>query len=133
MRLTKLIYASNHGGLNSGVLEDILLSSRQNNARDGITGMLVVSNDNFMQILEGDRTAVAECFMRIMQDDRHQKILVMLSCEIASRQFPSWSMKCIKTSRLEQAIKLSYFFDGTFYPTRMSQKAIEGFLQTLAD
>ena len=131
MQLTKLIYASNHGGLDSEALEDILLSSQANNSRDGITGMLVVSNDNFMQILEGNRTDVSECFMRIIQDDRHHKILVLLSCGIKHRQFPDWSMNCIKTSRLKKEIKSSYFIDGTFYPNRMSQKAVESFFQAI--
>ncbi len=39
-------------------LDDLLATSRANNARVGITGMLLYKDGNFMQVLEGDEEAV---------------------------------------------------------------------------
>ncbi|TGN37807.1 BLUF domain-containing protein [Paracoccus liaowanqingii] len=132
MQLTKLIYTSNHGGLDAEACEDILLRSRTNNERDGITGTLLVTNEDFMQILEGGRTVVAECFMRIMKDDRHQQIRILLVCEEDTRMFPEWSMHSIRTSRIKRSIVSRYLIDGIFSPARMSQAAIEELCQALA-
>ncbi|TGN47721.1 BLUF domain-containing protein [Paracoccus liaowanqingii] len=130
--LTKLIYSSNHGGLSSGALDSILHSSRSNNDREDITGVLVVGEEDFLQILEGERSAVAECFMRIMQDDRHKDIRIMLAGKKSSRSFSKWSMHCVKTSGAKRAIISRYYIDEVFDPSRMSQDALEELFQTLA-
>jgi hypothetical protein len=101
MQLTRLVYVSNHGGTTEEALGDILATSRRNNERDGITGVLVASDEDFMQCLEGSRTAVAECMMRIMKDERHQKIRILLAGETESRLFSQWSMRCIETPQIE--------------------------------
>jgi len=41
-------------------LEEILRTSRENNARLGITGMLLYGNNTFVQILEGEDKAVSK-------------------------------------------------------------------------
>lgn len=125
MQLTKLIYASTHGGLNSGVLDDILRKSRTNNERDKITGVLVAGDEDFMQRLEGGKEEVADCFMRIMKDDRHQSIQVISAGELTSRLFPRWSMHCIETSRVDRAIMSRYLIDGAFYPKDIPEAEIE--------
>ena len=71
MQLTRLIYTSNHGGIEKKDLEEILETSKSNNDKDGITGLLISSDEDFIQLVEGGRTAVSKCFMRIMQDYRH--------------------------------------------------------------
>lgn len=132
MKLTKLIYTSNHGGLNSDTCDAILQTSRVNNERNGITGVLIVSREDFTQILEGGRTVVSECFMRIIKDDRHHNIRVLLACETEARLFPEWGMHCIKTSRARQKILSHYLIDGVFNPALMSQTDIEDLCQVLA-
>lgn len=132
MLLTKLIYTSTHGGLNAAACNDILLTSCANNKRDEITGALVVGPEDFLQILEGGRAVVAGCFMRIMHDDRHTNIKVLLACEAEARLFPEWGMYCIKTSRIRQKILSHYLIDGVFNPALMSQKNIEDLCQALA-
>jgi Sensors of blue-light using FAD len=132
MQLTKLIYTSTHAGLGEKACNDILDISCANNKRDGITGVLVIGPEDFLQILEGSRAAVAGCFMRIMHDDRHTNIKVLLACEIDARLFPEWGMHCIKTSRIKQKILSHHLIDGAFNPTLMSQKDIEDLCQDLA-
>lgn len=132
MQLTKLIYVSHHGGVDSEACADVLQRSRINNARDGITGALVVSDDDFMQVLEGSRTVVAKCFMRIMQDPRHRQIQILLACEINSRLFPDWSMHFTKASRLRQSIKHPRLLDDLFRPDCLSQATIEDLCGALA-
>lgn len=132
MPLTKLVYASHHGGLNPGVLDDILVRSRANNERDGITGVLVACEEDFMQLLEGERAVVAECMMRIMKDDRHTNIHIILAGETKSRLFPQWSLYSIEASQGDRDILLRYMTNGAFEPTQMSQTAIESLCRELS-
>ncbi len=133
MRMTQLIYASNHGGASVDTLDRILQTSRANNVRDGITGALVISEKHFLQLLEGDRFAVGQCFMRITQDDRHHGIQLISSGDAEHRLFLEWSMHRIETSRIKQEILSRYTINGTFDPVRMPQRTIEDLCRVLSE
>jgi hypothetical protein len=93
MRLTQLIYASRPFGFDAGMLDNILLSARRNNARHGITGSLVCRADLFLQLLEGPREAVTETIGRIIRDDRHVEAGILHCGDAADRLFPDWTMR----------------------------------------
>jgi hypothetical protein len=73
-------------------LAELLSVSHQNNARLGITGMLLYKDGNVMQVLEGEETAVLELYSRIGRDPRHNGLLTILKGPVEGRQFPDWSM-----------------------------------------
>jgi hypothetical protein len=93
MPLSQLIYTSRPFGFDEGVLDNILLSARANNARLGITGALICRADLFMQLLEGPREAVTATLARILRDDRHVDVAVAHCGDTAQRLFPHWSMR----------------------------------------
>ena len=70
----------------------LLEQSRPNNARLGITGILLYSNGNFMQTLEGEEPIVNALFKRIARDPRHQGLLDLIHEEVPQRDFPDWTM-----------------------------------------
>ena len=73
-------------------LTDLLEKSRVNNAALDISGMLLYKDGNFMQVLEGDETAVRALYDKVARDPRHRGVLVLLQGTLAERQFPDWSM-----------------------------------------
>ena len=73
-------------------IRDLLVLSRSNNARDGITGALLYHRDRFIQIVEGDDETVRDRFATIASDPRHRSVNVMREKAIAARQFPQWTM-----------------------------------------
>jgi hypothetical protein len=73
-------------------LRDMLVTCRANNLRDGITGMLLYKDGNFMQVLEGDEGAVNALHQRINADLRHRGLVVIDSGHSPAREFGSWSM-----------------------------------------
>jgi hypothetical protein len=91
--LISLIYASNATRLlTKDELLEILRVSHDNNARLGITGMLLYKGGNFMQVLEGPEEAVNEIYERIVRDMRHAGIVKLSSRPIEERQFEKWEM-----------------------------------------
>ena len=88
-----LVYASSASKhLSEDELEAILETSRMNNARIDVTGMLLYADGNFLQILEGDKTQVETLYDKITQDARHHSALRILSRFSDERNFAEWSM-----------------------------------------
>lgn len=71
---------------------EILRVSRANNARDDITGLLIVGNNRFLQLLEGPAAAVDRTYDRIKQDPRHFAAVTLDDREGDTRLFPEWAM-----------------------------------------
>ena len=91
--MRQLLYVSNTlPDLTPGVLDDILTTSRRNNAMMGITGLLLYIDGGFLQMLEGDELALRELYGRISADHRHSDLRLMLDRETGARAFPAWGM-----------------------------------------
>ncbi|MBS0561650.1 MAG: BLUF domain-containing protein [Proteobacteria bacterium] len=93
MPLLQLIYTSRPFGFDEGTLDDILVSARRHNARNGLTGALICRADLYMQMLEGSREAVTATFRRILQDDRHLEVALIWAGAAKARLFPDWAMR----------------------------------------
>ena len=71
----------------------ILAVSRRNNARDNVTGALLLYNDGcFAQVLEGPPTVVRQRFERIRTDARHHDVTLLQAGPAPRRLFADWSM-----------------------------------------
>lgn len=87
-----LLYVSNCDRyLNPKVVAGILERSRSNNAKLGITGMLLHLDGAFLQVLEGDKQRVLDLYTKIITDPRHWKASILLMRE-APAIFTDWSM-----------------------------------------
>ncbi|QDA36267.1 BLUF domain-containing protein (plasmid) [Paracoccus liaowanqingii] len=125
MQLTRLVYASNHGGIDIDTLREISEISTVNNSRDGITGFLVASEEDFMEFLEGSRTAIAQSFIRIVQDDRHRHIRVLLAGPIKNRICANWTMHSVELAQIDADIMTRYWVNGSFSPDELSAEELE--------
>jgi hypothetical protein len=75
-----LIYLSDLVDRNESALAAILQSASRHNQRDGITGMLLYAEGNFLQVIEGEPAAV------------HRNVTVLLEDALSERHFSQWSM-----------------------------------------
>lgn len=104
--MRRIVYLSTATRLMSDTeLLEVLRVSRENNARDGVTGLLLYSGGNFIQLLEGDSDAVSAVCARVEKDPRHHRMLIMLDDESAERLFPDWSMAFRPASSLSAELK----------------------------
>lgn len=91
--LISLIYVSSATILLSQEeLTALLETSRRNNTRAGITGMLLYKDGNFMQVIEGPAVEVHRLHERIGHDARHSGLITLLETPITEREFSDWSM-----------------------------------------
>lgn len=102
--LIHVIYASTAcEPFDDASLAALLRGARDNNAQLGITGMLLFSDGDFIQVLEGEEPAVDALVRRIFADPRHGRIVRIIRESIAARSFADWSMGFVRTTRAELA------------------------------
>lgn len=74
------------------MLMELLTKSRKNNVRDGITGVLLYREGTFLQVLEGYADKVHTTFSRVLRDNRHHAIKVLLEKPITEWKFRGYAM-----------------------------------------
>ena len=74
------------------MLAGILVRSREKNRAADITGALICRHDLYLQLLEGPEAAIEAIYARIVKDDRHLAVSMLLSRTIDQRMFPEWAM-----------------------------------------
>lgn len=93
MSLYNLVYVSHRPpSCDNEQIENILTTSRQANLEKNITGVLLHSENRFLQYLEGDQKQIMELYERINQDKRHTRCNILYHVPIPHRIFPSWQM-----------------------------------------
>lgn len=89
---TRLIYRSQPFGFDTSVLAGILSAARRNNPLWDITGALICRHDVYLQLIEGPSASIEALYARILNDDRHTDIRLLLEEDMGERLFPAWSM-----------------------------------------
>lgn len=84
---------------NSGKLKELLKKSRVFNQKNGITGMLLYSDGDFIQALEGPKETVLTLFQKISKDERHGQIIKIKAGHWDNRKFSVWSMGFYEVSK----------------------------------
>jgi len=130
--LVQLTYASRTSSLFSkDDLGSILKASQRNNARVGVTGVLCLANDIFLQQLEGDRAEVNRLYHRILADPRHREPAVLDFAEITCRRFTGWDMGSLAPVETNRQIFYKYSHTASFDPYGMGSATLQAFFNEL--
>ena len=76
----------------------ILIQSRENNPKNGITGALLFTGSHFVQALEGPEDVVRRLYQKVAKDQRHTEVTCIFAEEIDEAEFGPWSMAFERTS-----------------------------------
>ena len=129
--LVRCLYASRAAAPLVPQVDAILEQSRRNNPKLGITGLLCVSDDLFIQVLEGGRDEVSDLFVTIARDPRHAQVRILLFEEIAERRFAHWTMGQVHLGKVNPALLLKYSDKPTLDPFTCSGRATMALLDEL--
>jgi len=66
--------------------------ARSRNKKADITGALMVYRDQFVQVLEGDESAVCDLYDHICKDERHERVTLVDQQTVPGRTFGRWAM-----------------------------------------
>jgi hypothetical protein len=130
--LVRCLYASRSVAA-ADAIDRILEQSRRNNPAIGVTGLLCVAENIFLQVIEGGRDEVCELFGAIVRDDRHEQVRLLLYEEISERRFGNWTMGQVSVERLNPSLLLKYFRRAELNPFECSGQASLALLTELID
>lgn len=95
-RLYRAVYVSrtvsDGHGTSARLADAIAEHAAERNRAAGVTGILLVHEEWFVQALEGGRAAVSDLLLEIGGDSRHREMEIAAFQPIDRRLFPDWSM-----------------------------------------
>jgi hypothetical protein len=107
--LTRLLYVSKPvGPITTHVTASLLENSRLSNNKSEITGVLCQGSGIYMQVLEGERTAVNALYSRIIADTRHHQVELLSFEEVDQRRYGQWSMALVQLSVDDLMVQMAH-------------------------
>lgn len=73
-------------------IPDILRQAVARNGIEGITGLLYIEDDAFLQVIEGPSDSMSDLLARLYDDKRHRDLTILVDRPIAQREFGDWTM-----------------------------------------
>jgi len=107
--LTRLLYVSKPvGPITTHVTASLLENSRVSNKKSEITGVLCQGSGIYMQVLEGERSAINALYSRIIADTRHHQVELLSFEEVDQRRYGQWSMALVQLSVDDLMVQMAH-------------------------
>ena len=107
--LTRLLYVSKPvGPITTFVTSSILEVCSVNNKKAEITGVLCQGSGIYMQVIEGQRSAINALYSRIISDKRHNQIELLSFEEVGQRRYGQWSMALVQLSVDDPMVQMAH-------------------------
>jgi len=90
------------------VTSSILEVCSVNNKKAEITGVLCQGSGIYMQVIEGQRSAINALYSRIISDKRHNQIELLSFEEVGQRRYGQWSMALVQLSIDDPMVQLAH-------------------------
>ena len=102
MSLCRLVYKSKTSWdiLSNQLLAQLAERSEENNRMLDITGLLILSDETFLQVLEGPDDAVNELYARIVSTPLHREVTLLSYGQVPARNFEDWRMRSVDLNNL---------------------------------
>ena len=123
----RVLYVSRAvGPQTTTVTASILATAQAHNRQNGIGGVLCQGKGLYLQVLEGERSAVNRLYSRITADRRHRDVEMLHFEEIAGRRYADWSMAHINLADDQPMVQMKH-------PEFDPYSASGGFVMRLVD
>ncbi len=103
----RLIYRSIAGNevLQPEQLSTLANNAANNNRRLGLHGILIISGNRFLQLLEGPSKHINELYCKIVKDPRHHQIELISFETLVKAEFIDWSMKLLELDKIDTGVR----------------------------
>jgi hypothetical protein len=90
------------GAFTASELNELVEVSRRNNKKHGITGAMLYVENAFIQVIEGEDTAIGQLLDKLRTDTRHRNIRILSDKLAQVRNFQNWSMGIVKAAEVDR-------------------------------
>ena len=131
--LISMTYASRaNPDVSAKDFNEILHQAQENNAANGITGMLTFNKDYFLQTIEGPRAQINRLLYGLIADQRHHDLQLIETRELKHREWAEWSMNYASPTPENAAVYLKYSTTVNFNPYLLSAEAANNLMRELS-
>lgn len=131
--LLRMTYISRYNSDNANIeVARILEQSRRNNESNGITGVLVMNENYFLQVIEGSRAVINTLLQKLIKDERHTSLRIVECHEVQQRHWSKWSMQYLTLSEQHKEDVLKFSPEAKFNPYLMTASQIKSFIKALS-
>ena len=93
LTMKTICYISNFGkNLDSKTIDTLTKKVSLKNNKLGVTGLLIIKDNHFFQIIEGESHIIDELFDKISIDKRHNNLIKLLETQIEDRIFDDYNL-----------------------------------------
>lgn len=96
-----IVYMSEYLGNANSIFSDvgdIITTSKAQNPKHGITGILLYHKGKFVQVIEGEEEELRSLMNNIEKDERHTNLRYLIDENISERGFEQWNMEFFNLS-----------------------------------
>ena len=90
-----IVYMSEYVGNSNSMFSDIgdiITTSKANNPKRGVTGILLYHQGKFVQVIEGEEEDLRKLMTIIEKDERHTNVQYLVDEKVNERGFDQWNM-----------------------------------------
>lgn len=87
----------------------ILYETESRNDRFGVNGLLVYSEGNFFEVIEGEKEMIKELYQHILEDERHKDVILLFQKEVHKPLFDEEEAHFISENTLYRKMKVEHF------------------------
>jgi hypothetical protein len=114
-------------------VETLLMEWREKNNANNIKGMLLFSEGNFFQVLEGEKNKVLELFEQIREDPRHHSIIQVVGKDLSTGSFDDYIAEHLKHTTFSKPELVSEYCESVKGMDPQTQRHIKIILETFID
>ncbi|MDX1545108.1 MAG: BLUF domain-containing protein [Christiangramia sp.] len=112
-------------------VEELLRKSEESNNRENITGLLLYSDGNFFQVIEGEEAKIKKLYNTIKKDERHSNIIKILSTSIHKESYDGYKSDLVTESVKFDRSKFQTYAHYVEVLDKPKQEAVKNILQAL--
>ena len=131
--ILSLTYIGKNSDSNNGIeLARLLEEWRRNNEKSGVTSVLVVNDNYFIQNIEGPRFIINEILVKLINEYSYLVPQLSEIEEVEERRWDGFLIKYLTSSAEDEAYTLKSFSAGAdFNPYLMKSTQITSFLKAI--
>tara|TARA_R100000935_G_C2768890_1_gene136815 strand:- start:266 stop:682 length:417 start_codon:yes stop_codon:yes gene_type:complete len=114
-------------------IQEVLNYTRNWNNDHDITGILLYSDGNFFQVLEGEKEILKSLISRIVKDKRHHNVMIIFEKEVSQTIFDDYQSDFISLDSRFQSKNIELYFSHIDKLNPKIQSSVKYILNNFAE
>lgn len=125
-----IVYVSTASpNLEESEVGEVLSGSKSWNNQHDVTGLLLFSEGNFFQIIEGEKNVIFQLFENIKKDKRHRNIMQIFGKEIHKEAYDGYDSDFVSEEANYDSEKFQHYLNQIKVLDISAQRAVENILK----